>query len=148
MKRVVAMLLSALALSLALPAAAEEPPAPRRGMRGMGPRHYDPRTVTTLAGEIAAVHRLEGRRGEGIHLELKAGGETLDVGVGPAWFLEKEKLQLAAGDKVEVTGSRVTLGGKATVIAQSVKKGDVAVALRDMAGVPVWAGRGSGRRGP
>jgi len=147
MKRIVPMLMSALALSLSLPAIAEEPPAPRRGMRGMSPRHYDPKTVTTVAGEVVAVHRMEGRRGEGIHLELKAGSETVDVRVGPAWFLEKERLQLAAGDRVEVTASRVTLGGRATLIAQSVKKGDVAVALRDVAGVPLWAGRGGGPRG-
>jgi len=148
MKRSVSTLLATLALSLAFPAVAVEPAAPKRGMRGPGARVYDPRTVATLSGEVGAVHRMDGRRGEGIHLELKTASETVDVHVGPSWFLEKEKLQLAAGDQVEVTGSRVTLAGKATVIAQVVKKGETAVALRDVNGIPVWAGRGGGRRGP
>ena len=145
MKRSLMLVLAAVAMAAAHPAVAEEPAAPVQGMRGPrgpGPRLYDPQTVTTLTGEVVAVQRPEGRRHRGVHLEVKTADETLPVHVGPAWFLEKEKLQLAPGDRVEITGSVVTVRGKRAVIAQVVKKGDTAVALRDMNGVPVWARRG------
>jgi hypothetical protein len=145
MKRSIMLVLAAAAVATALPGAAEELAAPVRGMRGgpgrPGPRLYDPKTVVTLTGEVIAVQRMEGRRGAGIHLAVKTAGETVSVHVGPAWFLEKKKLQIGPGDRVEITGSRVTIGGEPTVIAQVVKKGDTAVALRDMNGIPVWAGR-------
>ena len=145
MKRSIMLVLAVAAVAAASPAVADEPAAPAHGMRGPrgpGPRLYDPKTVTTLTGEVVAVQRLEGRRGAGIHLEVKTAGETVPVHVGPAWFLEKEKLQLAPGDPIEITGSVVTIRGKRAMIAQVVKKGDTAVALRDMNGVPVWARRG------
>lgn len=148
----------ALSLAAALAAApfaarAEEPPpapagpgrcAGARGPRGRGPRLYDPRTVTTLGGRIAAVQQMAGgRRGGGIHLDLETAEGTLPVRLGPSWFLEKEGLRLAAGDQVEITGSKVTFRGQPAVIAQVVKKGDTAVALRDVQGIPVWAGCGA-----
>jgi hypothetical protein len=145
MKRSIVVMLAAVVAAAAFPAAAEEPAAPTRGMRGPrgpGSRLYDPKTVGTLTGEVVAVRRLEGRRSAGVHLELMTGDGTVAVHLGPAWFLEKERLQIGQGDKVEITGSRVSIGGKPAVIAQVVKKGDTAVALRDMNGVPVWAGRG------
>jgi len=122
--------------------------APRRGMRGMkgpGQRLYDPKTVGTFTGEVVAVEKRDGRRGQGIHLSLKTADGTLAVHVGPTWFLEKNELALGVGDQVEVTGSRVTFAGGPAVIAQVVKKGNIALALRDIGGVPVWAGRGGGR---
>jgi len=86
---------------------------------------------------------VSGRRGGGIHLDLETAEGTLRVHLGPSWFLEKEGLRLAAGDQVEITGSKVTVRGQPAVIAQVVKKGDTAVALRDVQGIPVWAGRGA-----
>jgi hypothetical protein len=107
---------------------------------GRGGRMWDPKTVATFAGEVTAVHRMEGRRGTGIHLDLKTAEGTLAVQVGPLSFLEKEGLKLAVGDAIEVTGSRVAMRRGLVVLAQVVKKGSQAVALRDVNGVPVWAG--------
>jgi hypothetical protein len=110
------------------------------GARGFGPRHYDPKTVTTLSGEVVAVDQTgHGRRGGGVRLEVKTSEGTTPVRVGPSWFLEEQGLQLAPGDKVEITGSKVQLGDQPVVIAQVVKKGEAAVALRDINGIPVWA---------
>ncbi len=130
-------------------------PGPCGGMKGQGPcggavrgpgargsRLYDPGTVTTVAGEVAGVQEVTGRRGGGIHLDLKTASGASHVHVGPAWFLKDEGLTLAAGDRVEITGSQVSVNGQPTLLAQVVKKGDQAVALRDLNGVPVWAGRG------
>lgn len=149
MKKPYALALAAALAAVAIPSQAEEPTPPpmpgpgARGPRGPGPRMYDPSTVATLSGEIVTVEKVTGRRGEGVHIRLQTASEQLPVHLGPSWFLDKEGLKLAPGDQVEVTGSRITFGGKAAVIAQVLKKGAEAVVLRDARGVPVWAGRGA-----
>lgn len=115
-----------------------------RGPRARGARLYDTKTVTTVTGQVTAVEQT-GRRGRGVHLQVQTASGLLPVHLGPSWFLEEQKLALAAGDQVEITGSQVTFDGKPTLIAQVVKKGEQALALRDMQGVPVWAGQGRGR---
>ena len=116
-----------------------------RGMRGgRGARLYDAKTVTTVSGQVAAVE--SGPRGRGVHLQLDTGSGTLPVHVGPAWFLSEQGLSIAAGDGHEITGSQITFDGKPALIAQAVKKVDKALALRDMQGIPVWAGQGQAHR--
>lgn len=132
------------AISLAGPALAQGGPGPGRGPGpgmgpGMGMRAWDPKTITTVAGEVTAVHDLQGRRGNtGIHVDLKAGEVTYDVHLGPAAFLSDQKLELKAGDRIEITGSKVELAGRPALIAQTIRRGDATVKLRDDQGVPVW----------
>ena len=105
-------------------------------------RLYDPKTVSTVAGEIASIDLftpMQGMRG-GVHLQLKTGTDLLPVHLGPSWFIENQDTKLEVKDKVEVKGSRVVLDGKLTMIAAEVKKGDEVLKLRDEAGVPYWAG--------
>ncbi len=132
--------LAAALVTFTLPALAEPPKAGPPGPMGMAGRIFDPATVQTVAGEVADVKRFDGRRGEGVHLDLATAEGTLPVHLGPAWFLEKQAVKIAKGDRVEVTGSRVTFGGKPALVAQVVKKGDATLTLRDAAGVPAWAG--------
>ncbi len=124
----------------------------RRGWGGWGPgerygRLYNPATVETLSGEVTRVDRfMPGRgMGYGVHLNLKTATETIDVHLGPSWYVEQQGLVFAPGDKVEVTGSRITYQGKPAVIAREVKKGDKVLQLRDAQGVPAWAGAGRRR---
>jgi|UniRef100_A0A7C3SJF7 hypothetical protein len=126
---------------------------PRRGWGGWGPgerygRMYNPATVETLSGEVTKVERFTPGRGMGygVHLTLKTATETISVHLGPSWYVEQQGLTFAAGDKLEVTGSRITYQGKPAIIAAEVKKGDKVLKLRDAQGVPVWAGAGAGRR--
>jgi hypothetical protein len=149
MRTTIALALAALVGAVGFAAHAEDPagpPGPRPGAcgpRGHGARFYDPNTVTTVSGEVAAVETWMGRRGGGpVRLDLATAEGTLSVRVGPAWFLEEQGLRIAKGDKLEITGSKVSFRGAPALIAQVVKKGETAVALRDIAGVPVWAGRG------
>jgi hypothetical protein len=137
--RYVLGLIAAALLALVPAAAAEAPPGPAFGRMA---RNFDPATVATVSGEVAAVHRFPGRRGEGLHVDLKtADGAVLDVHLGPSSFLAARSLELASGDAIEVTGSRIALGGTPTLIAQAVKKGDATVTLRDASGIPAWSRR-------
>jgi hypothetical protein len=117
---------------------------PDRGW-GRGSRYammYNPQTEETLTGEVARVDKFTPMRGmsAGIHLLVKAGKETISVHLGPAGYIESQELQFAAGDKVEVTGSRITVEGQPAIIAAAVKKGNQVLKLRDDKGVPTWSG--------
>lgn len=114
------------------------------GGPGAGPR-YDPDTVTTLRGTVDAttVVPARGGRAGGMHVALKADGQTMDVHLGPTWFLQREGIELTKGDAVEVTGSVVDLEGATFLIARELKKGQKVLKLRDEQGIPAWSG---GRR--
>jgi hypothetical protein len=111
-------------------------------MMGMKMPAYDAATEVTLKGSVEAVKatgRMEGRGGT--HLTIKTEKETIDVRVGPTWFLAEHKMSFVKGDKVEVTGSHVKFGTEEVVLAREIKKGDQTLPLRDKQGMPVWSHR-------
>ena len=78
--------------------------------------------------------------GMGVQIIMKTAKETIPVHLGPLWFMKKQKREVAPGDKIEITGSRVDFDGKPAIIASDIKKGDKKLQLRDEKGVPVWSG--------
>ena len=129
-----------LVLMMAPSWAQQEMPGPGKGgkARGMG-MQYNPQTVETVTGEVAAMERTDmGRMQQGVHLSLKTDKETLPVFLGPAFYLEEQKFQVNKGDKLQVKGSRVNQA----MVAGEVKKGDQVLKLRDDQGKPLWS-RGS-----
>lgn len=73
------------------------------------------------------------------HLTLKTKQEKLIVLLAPNWFLAKQDWKITPLDRLEVTGSRLTLEGKPAMIAQEVEKDGKVMKLRDDAGRPRWA---------
>jgi hypothetical protein len=124
----------------------------QRGMgrgAGQGPgdpfnRMYNPATVETVSGTVESVNKFTSGKGMsyGVHFTLKTDKETIPVHLGPSWYVEQQEIKPAAGDKVEVTGSRVTYQDKPAIIAGQVKKDGKTLQLRDANGVPAWAGKG------
>ena len=112
------------------------------GMGSQYQRMYNPATVETVSGTVESVDKVTPMKGMhyGIHLMLKTDKETVDVHLGPDWFIERQDAKIEKGDTIEVKGSRVTIAGKAAIIAAEVKKGDSTLVLRDANGIPVWAG--------
>lgn len=114
-----------------------------QGGQGMGMgRMFDPKTVETLTGEIMAVHTAaSGMSGVAnrLTLELKTAKETVTVYLGPEDYYQKQSLKLAQGDKVEIKGSRVSMGGNPVIIPNYIKKGDQTLNLWDDQGMPPWA---------
>jgi hypothetical protein len=111
------------------------------GMRGRpGPRMYDTKTVETITGEVVSVDRITPAKGRvgGIHLMVKTDKEEIPVHLGPQWYVDQQAMKLAVKDRVEVRGSRISLGGKPVIIAAQVKRGDQVLKLRDDAGLPLW----------
>lgn len=113
------------------------------GGRGMGFGPYNTASETTVAGTVQAVQQHPGKRGGmGIHLLLKTKDATLDVHVGPSWYLDKQGFQFAEGDTVEVTGSMLKTNDG--ILAKEIKKGDKTLSLRNATGRPLWTGRDKG----
>ena len=123
---------------------------PWRGWRGSGgwgmgtnyQRMFNPATVETLSGTVVSVDKITPTRGMnyGIHLKLKTDKETIDVHLGPGWYIERLDTKIVQGDQIEVKGSRVMFAGNPTIIASEVKNGDAILKLRDENGFPLWAG--------
>ncbi len=118
-----------------------------QGSGGWGPgtqygRLYDPKTVESISGEVVKVDTITPWKGmsSGVHLLVKTDKETISVHLGPAWYVERQDVKITPGDKVEITGSRITFQGKPAIIASELKKGDEILRLRDENGFPIWSG--------
>jgi hypothetical protein len=110
-------------------------------------RNYNPKTVETLQGKVLSVENTSppAQHGHGVHLMLQTDRETIEVHLGPAGYLKKQAMQIAANDTITVTGSRVVMDGKPAIIAGEIKKGDEVLKLRDENGVPAWSAGRPGR---
>ncbi len=137
-----------MAAFLLAPAIALAQPGPRRGGWTPGAQYmrlFDPKTVTTVKGEVVRLEKIPMMRHTGRVAAVKTSEGEISVHLGPDWFIDHQDLQLAAGDQVEVRGSKVTYQGKPALIAIEVKRGEDTLRLRDESGIPVWA---AWRRGP
>jgi hypothetical protein len=105
-------------------------------------RVYDPATLETVSGTVTAIDRMPSRHPghAGVHLTLKTAQTTIPVHLGPAWYIDAQEPRLKVGDAITVKGSRVMMGGKPAIVAQSITLGDQVLVLRDEAGRPAWAG--------
>jgi len=105
-------------------------------------RLYNPQAMETISGEVASVDTITPIKGmsSGVHLMVKTDKETTSVHLGPAWYIQRQDMKIVPGDKVEITGSRITFEGKPAIIAAEVKKGTEILKLRDENGFPVWSG--------
>lgn len=105
---------------------------------------YDLNAINTIRGEVVSTSTFTPMGGmvRGVHLQVKTENETVDVHLGPAWYIENQDISIETKDKIEVTGSRVTFAGteEPVIIAASVKKGDTTLKLRDEQGFPIWSG--------
>jgi hypothetical protein len=105
--------------------------------------------VETLVGEVVDVQRgpmRTGGKGNLVRFNLKTDKETILVFLGPAKFVDNLPVKLAAGDKVQVKGSRITgPKGKSTITAGEVTKGGQVMKLRDDKGTPLWP-KGQGKK--
>jgi hypothetical protein len=79
---------------------------------------WEPKTVEALSGEVVAVEKyVPGRGGTsyGLRLSLKTEKETIPVVLGPASYIEEQRIKFAANDKIEVKGSKMSIQGQPTL---------------------------------
>ena len=134
------ILLVAVALTFTL----GETDAQRRRGRGNGMPRYDTSTEVTMKGTVEKVESQIATMGwNGTHLLVNFDGRSMEVHLGPTSYLERNNFAFAKGDQVEVTGSKVRMGGADVLLAREVKAGDRTLKLRDAQGIPLWSGGGS-----
>lgn len=104
---------------------------------------YASGSVETVSGMVESIDLVvpPGVRTQAVYLSLKTDVGLLPVQLGPEWFVQKLPARIEKGDKVEVTGARITIEGKTLLLAAQVKKSDQVLVFRNSAGVPVWSGR-------
>lgn len=134
-----------IALTIGVALASAPALAQRATGAGMGMPRYDKATETTVTGVVEEVQSHQGRRGgTGLHLAFKTESGVLDVHVGPARWLADQKFAFAAGDALEIVGSKVTIAGKEAFLARQITKSGQTMTLRSENGMPKWSRRGSG----
>jgi hypothetical protein len=105
-------------------------------------RMYDPAKVETVTGQVVSLEPIACRleNCQGIGLTLNTGAANIVVHLGPQWYLDQQAVKLAAGDRVEIKGSKTVRGEETFLIAAEVKKGSEVLKLRDENNAPAWAG--------
>ena len=79
--------------------------------------------------------------GRGIQIILRtATSGDIPVHLGPAWFIQRQEMNLSLNDQIEVKGARFTLNGKNVMAAFEVTRtsSDKILLLRDQDGIPNW----------
>jgi hypothetical protein len=115
-----------------------------QGRVSSGTRMYDPKTVETVTGTVVKVEHAGHGGPHGVHgaagvqLLLKTDTQQIAVRLGPAWYVDKQSVKVAAHDTISVRGSRIVYAGKPAIVAAQVKKGDQVMNLRRDNGVPLW----------
>jgi hypothetical protein len=61
-----------------------------------------------------------------------------EVQLGPQWYVAQMPAKVQVGDNVIVAGSRVQLGGRTVILAQTVTIGKRDIRFRDKKGSPLW----------
>lgn len=130
-------LLPPLLLALAAPVTAQEGGGAHKARATV---HFDPAKVVTVNGTVLGERRTDTRSGaKAVHLVVKVGEDQISVHLGPASWIDGQKLKLAKGDEITVKGSRFDYDGRYGLIAQTVSRGSDSMLLRDASGKPTWA---------
>ncbi len=130
MKRCAAVALM-LAAMVGLAMAAPQATAPK----------YNPATEGKFTGTVVqVVDRIcPVSGGMGSHVMLKLDdGTVIEVHMAPTKFVKTYELIFKEGDKLEVTGSKITFEDKETIFAREVRRGEDTFLFRDKNGNPVW----------
>ena len=103
-------------------------------------RTFDATSAVSLTGvSIIRVDTLKQGENTSVSALFVSGADSITAMIAPVTFLSSNSLTLAAGDVIDISGSKLMMGGKPMLVATEIKKGDTKVVLRDKAtGAPAW----------
>lgn len=134
LRRLLPLALLLAALCLPWTAQAKEKPKPEDG--------FDPAKVETIGVTITDIKIIpakssNGYIGPGLSLAVDWRGQSLEVPLGPKWFLDRQPVKLAVGDQVELRGMH---SGQArpTFLVAEIKKEKAVAVYRDRDGFLYW----------
>lgn len=124
-------------------------PVPAGELRGGGwgvdtpyGRRYDLAKEQTISGQIVSIETSAPMPGmaPGMQMLVQADdGKSTRVQVGPAWYLERQDLDVKENTRVQVTGARAEIEGQPVLMAREVQFDGQLVTLRDAQGMPMWS---------
>jgi len=97
-------------------------------------------TLETIRGQVLKISRVTTGQGTGagIYWLVKTSTGTMDVHLGPAWYLGAQKFTVQLGDRVEIKGLQTNRNGKPVLLASEIRRGNQVLMLRDARGIPLW----------
>lgn len=95
-------------------------------------------SVEAFKGTVKRVDRVQMPNGTQIQLVLTTDQGDMLIIVGPASFVDKSKVKMQAGDKLEVSGYMIKANGDQVMMASEIKKNGNSLQLRDQNRQPMW----------
>ena len=110
------------------------------GRDGEFSQMFSRQNIVFLTGTIEEIKPVAPIKGmtEGVAVVLKAQEDTIELLLGPKWFINNQRISFSRNDMIEVRGVKVTLHKKTFFIPARIIKGDYILELRNEDGVPVW----------
>jgi len=105
-------------------------------------RLYDPAKEQTISGQVVSLETSAPMPGmtPGMQMLVQTDdGKSTRVQVGPAWYLERQDLDLKENTRVQVTGARAEIEGQPVLMAREVQFDGQVITLRDAQGMPLWS---------
>lgn len=101
---------------------------------------YDLKAEVVLKGKVLEVKAIPDWMGpQGVNVTIQtAEFAAVHVDTAPEDFLQLLDFAVAVGDDIDVTGAWSTWDGDRVFLARRLNKSRVTVAVRDLAGKPVW----------
>ncbi len=113
---------------------------------GVGTRYeqmFNNYNLIAVTGSIFSIDTMKPMSGmaKGIQLIIRTQArEEIFVHLGPAWYIQRQDMNLGLNDKVDIRGARFSLNGKDVIAAFEVRTSDRVLLLRDEDGIPYWCG--------
>jgi hypothetical protein len=101
---------------------------------------FNPATMETINGEVISAEKFIPIRRMfwGYRVMVMTEKETVEVHLGPGFYVDRVGFVLSPGDKVEVRGSRIPFRMGEAIMATEVKSGGAVLSLRGEDGTPLW----------
>jgi sporulation protein YlmC with PRC-barrel domain len=105
-------------------------------------RLYDPAKEEVISGHIVSIETRAPMPGMAPGMQMLVqtdDGQSTRVQVGPAWYLERQDLNMQENTHVQVTGAQAEIDGQPILMAREVQFDGKVVTLRDARGMPMWS---------
>jgi sporulation protein YlmC with PRC-barrel domain len=105
-------------------------------------RLYDPAMEQTISGQVVSIETSAPIPGMAPGMQLLVqtdDGKSTRVQVGPAWYMERQELNVKENTHVQVTGARAEIEGQQVLMAREVQFDGQVIMLRDAQGMPMWS---------
>jgi sporulation protein YlmC with PRC-barrel domain len=105
-------------------------------------RLYDPEKEETISGQVVSIETSAPMPGMAPGMQMLVqtdDGQSTRVQVGPAWYLERQDLDMQKNTHVQVTGARAEIDGQPVLMARAVQFDGQVITLRDAQGMPMWS---------